>query len=53
MLLNEKDVRFSAERRKQLQREAYQERLAKEARRGQRRERQVSPLWARVWMLFL
>jgi len=53
MFLNERDLRLSDERRKDLQREAAQERLAKESRRDQRKQSKNSPLWTRVWMLFL
>ena len=52
MFLNEKDRRYSEERRKDLRREANQERLAKESRRDQRKERKTSPLWARIWIFF-
>ena len=55
MFLTEKDLRMSEERRKDLWREAKQERLAKETRRDQRKSRNLqktSPLWTRIWMLF-
>ena len=51
MFLNERDTRLSDERRKDLQREANRERLAKEARQPQRKDRKQSPLWTRVWTL--
>jgi hypothetical protein len=55
MFFNEKDLRASEERRKDIWREAKQERLAKEARRDpqkSRRSPKINPLWLRVWMLF-
>ena len=52
MFLNEKDLRYSEERRKDLRREANRERLAKASRRDERKERKASPLWMRVWILF-
>jgi len=55
MFLNEKDLRMSEERRKELWREAKQERLAKESRQNQQKSRtnqKTSPLWTRVWVLF-
>ena len=55
MFLNEKDLRMSEERRKELWREAKQERLAKESRRVEQKTRSSqknSPLWMRVWILF-
>ena len=55
MFLNEKDVRMSEERRKELWREAKQERLAKESRQTPQKTRssqKINPLWIRVWMLF-
>ena len=55
MFLNEKDLRLSEERRKDLWREAKQERLAKESRQDPHKTRSVqkiNPLWLRVWMLF-
>ncbi len=55
MFLNEKDLRISEERRKDLWREAKQERLAKQARRDPRKTRSISKttsLWMRVWLLF-
>ena len=53
MLFNEKDLRATDERRKDLRREADQERLAKESRRSERKTDKKSPLWTRVWVLFL
>jgi hypothetical protein len=55
MFLTEKDLRMSEERRKDLWREAKQERLAKESRRDPHKTRsthKINPLWLRVWMLF-
>jgi hypothetical protein len=55
MFFNEKDLRTSEERRKDLWREAKQERLAKESRRDPRKTRSTHKdisLWLRVWMLF-
>ncbi|HVU11646.1 MAG TPA: hypothetical protein VHD90_10220 [Phototrophicaceae bacterium] len=52
MFLNERDIRYSEERRKDLWREAKRERLARQSRRDQRQPRKTSPLWARVWVLF-
>lgn len=55
MFLSEKDLRMSEERRKDLWREAEQERLAKESRRDTQKTRstqKINPLWIRVWMLF-
>ncbi|MEP7293157.1 MAG: hypothetical protein ABI835_15345 [Chloroflexota bacterium] len=51
MFLNQSDTRLSDERRKDLQREAKQQRLAKESRQPQRKDRKQSPLWTRVWTL--
>ncbi len=52
MFLNEKDLQASAERRKDLQREANQQRLANESRQPQRKQKKTSPLWTRIWTLF-
>jgi hypothetical protein len=52
MFLNEKDLRYTDERRKDLRREADQQRLAKESRRSERKPTKKSPLWTRVWVLF-
>ena len=56
MFLNEKDVRMSEERRKDLWREAKQDRLAKESRwldQKTRSTHKTSPVWMRViWILF-
>jgi len=55
MFLNEKDLRISEERRKDLWREAKQERLAKASRQDPHKTRtsqKINPLWLRVWMLF-
>ena len=51
MLLNESDVRLSEERRKDLRREADRQRLVNESQRRQTRNN--SPLWMRIWTLFL
>jgi hypothetical protein len=51
MFLNERDTKLSDERSKDLQREAKQERLAKESRQPQRKDRKQRPLWTRVWTL--
>ena len=55
MFLNEKDFRTSEARRKDIWREAKQERLAKESRRDTQKPRnsqKINPLWMRVWLLF-
>ncbi len=52
MFFNEKDLRANEERRKDLRREADQERLAKQSRQSQRKTEKKSPLWTRVWVLF-
>lgn len=52
MLLNERDIRLSEERRKDLRRQADQERLAKQSRRSEGKNGKKSPLWTRVWVLF-
>jgi len=53
MFLNEKDIQYSQERRKDLRREAERQRLASQSRRAERNsQKRNSPLWLRVWSLF-
>jgi hypothetical protein len=53
MFLNEKDLRYSRERQRDLRREAEQQRLASQSRRAERKsQKHNSPLWLRVWSLF-
>lgn len=53
MFLNERDLRVTAERRKDLRREADQQRLAKASRLPQvKQSKKTSPLWTRIWTLF-
>jgi len=55
MFLNQQDLCMSEERRKDLWREAKQERLAKESRQDPHKTRSITKttsLWMRVWLLF-
>lgn len=53
MMFNEKELRLSQQRRQQLRREAEQHRLAKESQPRKTRSDNNSPLWTRIWTLFV
>ncbi len=51
-MFNERDLRATEERRKDMRRDADRERLAKQARQSDRKPTKKSPLWTRIWVLF-
>ncbi len=52
MFFNETNIRLTEQRRKDLQREADQQRQAQQyTRRAPRKDEKKSPLWTRVWTL--
>lgn len=51
MMFNERDLRVSEQRRKDLRREAEQRRLVNQT--LNRQSRKTNPLWMRLWTLFL
>lgn len=53
MQFNQKDVLMSKDHRRDLERQAQRERLAREVKQNKpSSQRRSTPLWARLWSLF-